>query len=75
MVFDKEKFKAIHFSQKKKFTNSDILLSDNPLLNALGERQLVKPISKIAAIYWLRVFFDTKFSFKNHVTKLANKAQ
>lgn len=75
MVFDPEKFEAIHFSRKKRFPNPDILLPDNPLPSASGEPRLVRPVSKTAAMRWLGVFFDARLSFKNHVTKLASKAR
>lgn len=75
MIFDPDKFEAIHFSRKKSFPNPDILLPVHPLSSTLKARQIVKPVLKTAAMRWLGVFFDARLSFKYHVTNLASKAR
>lgn len=75
MIFDPDKFEAIHFSRKKRFPNADILLPAHPLASVLDKRQLLKPVLKASAMRWLGVFFDASPFFNNHVTNLASKAR
>lgn len=75
MIFDPDKFEAIHFSRKKRFPNPDILLPAHPLASVLDKRQLLKPVLKASAMRWLGVFFDARLFFNNHVTNPASKAR
>lgn len=51
IVFDVEKFEAIHFFQKKRFSNLDILISDNSLPSISSKWWLVKPELKTVVIH------------------------
>lgn len=75
MIFDPDKFEAIHFSRKKAFSNPDIRLP--PLISPrhnIPER-VVRPVGKKASMRWLGVFYDSRLSFKDHANKLASKGR
>ena len=75
MVFDPDKFEAIHFSRKKAFPNPDIKLP--PLISPrhnIPER-VVRPVGEKTSMRWLGLFYDSRLSFKDHANKLASKGR
>ncbi len=75
MIFDPDKFEAIHFSRKKVFPNPDIKLP--PLVSPRHDipEPVVRPVGKKASMRWLGVFYDSRLSFKDYAKKLASKGR
>ncbi len=75
MIFDPDKFEAIHFSRKKTFPNPDMKLA--PLVSPrhnIPER-VVRQVGKKTLMRWLGVFYDSRLSFRDHANKLASKGR
>ncbi len=73
MIFDPDKFEAIHFSRTKAFPNPDIKLPPfvSPKHN-IPER-VIGPAGTKFSMRWLGVFYDSRLSFRDHANKLASK--
>ncbi len=75
MIFDPNKFEAIHFPRKKTFPNPDIKLP--PLVSPrhnMPER-VVRLVRKKSSMRWLGVFYDSRLSFRDYANKLASKGR
>lgn len=75
MIFDPDKFEAIHFSRRKAFPNPEIRLPPLILPRHNIPERVVRPVGKKASMRWLGVFYDSRLSFKDHANKLASKGQ
>ena len=76
MVFDSAKYKAIHFSRKRKIPNPEIALPPLPgLLDSTEPARVVKPVNKNSSMRWLGIFFDSRLSFINHAGKMTSKGR
>ncbi len=47
MVFDPERFEAVHFSRKRQFANPEIQLPPPPFQTDVLEPRVVKPVSQL----------------------------
>ena len=75
MVFDPEKFEAVHFSRKRQFANPEIQLPPSPFQTDVLEPRVVKPVAKNRSMRWLGVYFDPRLSFNDHAEKMASKGR
>lgn len=75
MIFNLNKFQAIHFSYKKAFSNLDIGLPFFILPRYNISKQIVKSVEKKVSICQPGVFYNSRFFFKDHAKKLASKRQ
>lgn len=69
MSFHPKKFEAIHFSQKRNFDNVNIQLPLSPDTPHNAEPRIVKLTPRYSAMRWLRVYFDSRLSFKYYAKK------
>lgn len=69
MLFDPNKFEAIHFSRKRNFDNVNIQLPLSPDTPHNAEPRIVKLTPRYSAMRWLRVYFDSGLSFKYYAKK------
>lgn len=72
MVFNLDKFEAIHFSRKRNYPNPKIIL---PSLDHTIPQRIIKPLGKSTSMKWLGVYFDYKLSFADHANKMASKGR
>lgn len=73
MVFDLDKFEAMHFIKKKNYSNPKIILPAYVAPDHAISQRVIKLLRKNMSMNWLRVYFDHKLSFLDHANKMANK--
>lgn len=64
--------KQFIFSEKETFLTCPITLPDPPFISDIMKPIVIKPISKRSSTHWLRVYFDSHFSFKEFAAKMAS---
>lgn len=75
IIFNPETFEVIQFFNKKVFLypNIKILLFIFARHNIL--KQVIKLIEKKILMYWLKIFYNSRFFSKDHANKLASKRE
>ena len=75
MVFDLDKFEAMHFSRKRNYPNPEIILPAYVVPDHAIPQGVIKPLGKSTSMKWLGVYFDHKLSFSDHANKMASKGR
>lgn len=75
MVFDLDKFEAMHFSRKRNYPNPEIILPAYISSDHTIPQRIIKPLRKSTNMKWLGVYFDHKLSFSDHTNKMASKGR
>lgn len=75
MVFDLDKFEAMHFSRKRNYPNPEIILPAYISSDHTIPQRIIKPLRTSTNMKWLGVYFDHKLSFSDHTNKMASKGR